>query len=240
MLERQAYQRFLDLFAEAEATRRVFAEAGLPLPRALDRFFDESAPAASATSASPALTPGDDVRSTAGELVAAKDTSAAVELPVSAALVSTLVLSLLGANRTMRTRDLVATVAARRPNQSANSVRNLLFMLAKQGKVVKRGKGRWALKPGLRVPSLEKDLDNEVLQGPENSFNVQDLAVYRRSRLRSLLRQAGDGLTTGELATKLGVENLVVRQDLTTLKRGGAVGKAGTRWRLTPEGKEVG
>jgi hypothetical protein len=195
--ERQAFQSMLELYEQAKRCQRLFEQAEMALPEALQRFLGVSEGIAKQSPArlargSVKIPPPErrNAPSDAGPDWIAIDARRASATPIALALLRQV-------GSPMRPKDLFTKITEILPNVPSGTIANIGTRL--QGDVIDRGDEGWRL----LKPEEAGVLHDGFLWGAPSKFGKQELAAHRRDAILHILRHFPTGLQTVQLVEQL-------------------------------------
>lgn len=193
--ESEAVAAYAKLMADAEACKRLYEDAGEPLPRRLAVMFDpENTRDASKTGSSlMAEIPRPPRPKKPWPRGATEEW---IYFPITEAQETSLVLAVLSPQMAIPVSEIIARVQALRPDVTVNkgSIANIGSRLKQEGTIRYEHTG-WILTHGEQTPEI---LD-EYIWGTPDMFQKQELAAYRRLVILHVLRSVSDGLQVSQL-----------------------------------------
>ena len=186
-LESEAYESLRSLLEQAKTTKTLFHRAGLPMPTPLARLLGNVRQAAAN-------------RKVAIQSKNRPDEAGPswVGVPVAGASVGSLVKSFLREDSEMRPKEAVERLSEVRPDLASGSVYNCGPKFVNSGLITKV-EGNWVLQRPDDCPMLRGDL----LWGPPEVFQKQDLALHRRKLIEKILVEFKGGLQVLQIVEQL-------------------------------------
>lgn len=192
--ENEAIKAIAQLMADAQTCRRLYEEAGLPLPRPLIALFDleESPDRGNANPPEVVIPPPP------RPARAPRGSTEWIYLPLEDAQETSLVLAVLLPNMAIVQPEIVKRVQSYRPQVNTGTIANIVSRLAKQN-IIRRVYSGWLLSD---IKYTTEITDNYIWGAPR-VFRAQELASYRRMVILHVLKSYPDGLQVAQLSRVL-------------------------------------
>lgn len=193
--ERKAFSALNALLDAADECRRLYEDAGLPLPQPLARLFGLMDTKADNEDRQQVfqITPPQRPAAPLG----ADETW--IYVPVADALPTSLVLAVLAAEKqAMPPSLLIERIQKYRDDVNKGSIANIGSRLDAEGAIC-RDDGHWMLSGTRQVPVIA----GAHIWGPAGAFQKQELAAHRRVLVEHVLRSCPDGLQIAQLTRTL-------------------------------------
>jgi hypothetical protein len=191
-LTSEAYQKFAQVLADLEASKKLFEQAGEPLPEQLREFFGVNR-SNGRSSESAVSIPYPRRKS---HPVEATDDWISVELSELSA--TSLVLAVLrAAAKPVIAKDVIEMVTEINPHIPRGSIHNIGTRLG--GKLINRTDDGWSLID----PSKAGIISDGYLWGPKDIFDKTEIAAHRREAILCILKGFQSGLQTVQIVDQL-------------------------------------
>jgi hypothetical protein len=191
LAEREAYQSFTELLAQAEKCRILFDRASIAIPEPLKRLLGTSD--VFGRGPQRALIPPPERNSPP------EGSPEWISIDLKDAITTSIVLCVLRGNhpQPMRPKDVAARVEELRPEISSGTIANIGGRL--DGKQIRRSQGLW----GLIRPEQGAVLHQGRLWGDAKIFDKYELASHRREAILHVLRYFPTGLQNLQILEQL-------------------------------------
>lgn len=207
--EFEALTALAKLMADADTCKRLYEEAGLPLPRPLAVMFDLEKPPGVSMADPPAVViprPARPPRSPRGS-------TDWIYFPIDEAQETSLVLAVLSTNIPVTPSAVVERVQSLRPQVNKGTIANIGSRL-EQERRIRRDHNGWMLIHGTNAPEIFDDF----IWGSPDAFQKQELAAYRRMVILHVLRSCSDGLQVAQLTRALETQCPWLSEDIPVTK----------------------
>jgi hypothetical protein len=230
--ESRAYQAWERLRPEAEAARRLFDDAEIPLPPALARFFQISTTQASVPSAPRLHVPPEPQPS----VMPPENHTDWIWIPANELGEQSLVLAILSeASAPLSSKVVYERVRKFNHKAVAGTILNIGTRL--DGKLIERGESGWTLIDTLKAPAMFGD----KAWGPPGVFQKQDIAQYRRRLIVHILSAQRSGLMIVQIVELLAqlddkqvpANKDLVKMDIAALMKAGRIKRVGNSRKYT-------